>query len=183
MQKQKITIKQIFQDHFQLFWEKNQEKFPEKIREHTYVEVMKMLGCGDVALGFVAYICMKCLEVLKIGFTCKSRFCSKCGKKYVSKWVEKQVSKILDVTHRHCVFTMPEEFRTYFYWNKESLKDLQDMVHEVVTEYANGVNKENRAEYAKKKKRKKGGELWQVGMIGLEETWGLIHMYMHLYRK
>ncbi|MBU3199817.1 transposase zinc-binding domain-containing protein [Clostridium estertheticum] len=48
---------------------------------------------------------------IKIGFTCKSRFCSKCGKKYISEWVKKQVNKILDVLHRHCVFTIPAEYR------------------------------------------------------------------------
>jgi len=172
MKKDKITIKQIFKDHFQLFWENNKESFPEKTREHTYTEVMKMLGCGDVSLGFISYICIVCCEVFKIGFTCKSRFCNKCGKKYVEQWVEKQVNKILDVPHRHCIFTIPKEFRGYFYWNRESLKDLQDMAHEVVAEYANNVKKENRAEYIKKKKRKKGGELWQVGMIGVVHTFG-----------
>jgi hypothetical protein len=172
MKTDKITIKQIFQDNFQVFWKKNQKKFPEKMREHTYIEVMKMIGCGDISSGFVAYICMTCLEIFKIGFTCKSRFCSKCGKKYVSQWVEKQVDKILDVPHRHCVFTMPEEYRGYFYWNKECLKDLQDMSYEVIREYVNGVNSSNREEYNKKKRRKKGEELWQSGMIGVVHMFG-----------
>lgn len=172
MKKGKITIKEIFEDHFQVFWEKKKEKFPENMRDHTYIEVMKMIGCGDISLGFIAYICMVCFEKFKIGFTCKSRFCVKCGKKYVSQWVEKQVDKILDVPHRHCVFTIPEEYRRYFYWHKESLKDLQDMVYEVVREYANGVNSSNRKKYNEKKKRKKGGELWQSGMIGVVHTFG-----------
>ena len=172
MKKSKITLKEIFEDHFQAFWGKNKEKVPENMREHTYVEVMKMIGCGDISLGFVAYICMVCFEKIKIGFTCKSRFCSKCGKKYVSQWVEKQVDKILDVPHRHCVFTIPEEYRNYFYWNRESVKDLQDMAYEVIREYANEVNSSNRERYNKKKKRKKGGELWQSGMIGVLHTFG-----------
>ena len=172
MKKGKITLKEIFEDHFEAFWGKNKEKVPENMREHTYIEVMKMIGCGDISLGFVAYICMVCFEKFKIGFTCKSRFCSKCGKKYVSQWVEKQVDKILDVPHRHCVFTIPEEFRVYFYWNRESVKDLQDMAYEVIREYANEVNSSNREEYNKKKKRKKGGELWQSGMIGVVHTFG-----------
>ena len=56
----------------------NKEKYPEKMREHMNIEVMKMIGYGDISLGFVAYICLKCLEIFKIGFTCNSRFCSKC---------------------------------------------------------------------------------------------------------
>lgn len=172
MRKDKITIKQIFGDHYKEFWKNNKEKYPEKMRENINVEVMKMVGCGDISVGFVAYICLKCLEIFKIGFTCKSRFCSKCGKKYISEWVEKQVSKNLDVPHRHCVFTMPSEYRKYFYWNRENLKDLQDMAYEVINEFANGVNKKNRKEYEKKKRSKKGGVLWQSGMIAVVHTFG-----------
>ena len=56
MKKGKITLKEIFEDHFQAFWGKNKEKVPENMREHTYIEVMKMIGCGDISLGFVAYM-------------------------------------------------------------------------------------------------------------------------------
>jgi len=170
--KKKITVKKIFEDNFEEFWETNKVKYPKKMRDHIFVEVMKMMGCSNTALAFVAYICMKCLEIHKIGFTCKSRFCCKCGKKKVSEWVEKQINKLLDVPHRHCVFTIPEEFRVYFFRNKESLKDLQDMVSEVFQEYANGVNKKNRKEYEKKKRAKKGDLLWKVGMIGVVHTFG-----------
>lgn len=46
------------------------------------------------------------------------------------------------------------------------------MVYQVISEYANGVKKSNREEYNRKKKRKKGGELWQSGMIGVVHTFG-----------
>jgi Putative transposase/Transposase zinc-binding domain len=168
--KKKITIKQIFEDNFKEFWEKNATKYPEDMRKDMLAEVVKMMGCGNIAKGFVAYICMLCLDIHKKGFTCKSRFCVTCGKKYISNWVEAKVNKILDVPHRHCVFTVPEQFRVYFFQNRKGLKDLQDMAHEVITEYANGVNADNRKEYEKKKKRKKGNELWKVGMIGVAHT-------------
>lgn len=172
MKNKKITIKQIFTDHFEGFWEKNNEKYPKEEREHIFEEVTKMINCGNTALGFVAYICMFCFNIIKLGFTCKSKFCVKCGKKYVSEWVEKKVKQILEVPHRHCIFTIPEQFRTYFFQNKKNLKELQDMVNETIIEYANGVNGKNRKEYEKKKKRKKGNELWQIGMIGVVHTFG-----------
>jgi hypothetical protein len=172
MEKDKITIKEIFQDHFEEFWNENATKFPEEEQEHINTEVHKMMDCGNVKKGFVSYICTLCLLIMKIGFTCKSRFCSKCGKKYVSQWVEKQVEKLLDVPHRHCVFTIPEEFRVYFFNNKKALKDLQDMSYEVLQEYANNVTKQNRKEYEKKKRNKKGGELWQVAVISVAHTFG-----------
>ncbi|MBU3178205.1 transposase zinc-binding domain-containing protein [Clostridium estertheticum] len=66
----------------------NKEKYPEKMREHMNIEVMRMLGCGDISLGFVAYICLKYLEVFKIGFTCK-----KCGYFFVATTKNKCFSK------------------------------------------------------------------------------------------
>ncbi|WP_373604778.1 transposase zinc-binding domain-containing protein [Paenibacillus sp. IHB B 3415] len=32
-------------------------------------------------------------------FTCKSRFCHGCGKKYTDEWAEKQQERILNVPH------------------------------------------------------------------------------------
>lgn len=142
------------------------------MRNHINIEVMKMIKCGTGLLGFITYICMKCLEELKVGLTCKSRFCNKCGQKYIKEWVEKQVNRIIGVPHRHCVFTVPEEYRKFFYDNRKYLKDLQDMVHEVIEEYANGVNKNNRKEYEKKKRKKKADLLWKVGLIGVVHTFG-----------
>ncbi|MBC2582909.1 transposase zinc-binding domain-containing protein [Clostridium sp. DJ247] len=131
------------------------------MREHLFKEVLKLINCGEFALGFVAYICMQCLEKINIGFSCKSRFCNRCGKKYISDWVEKQVRRILDVPHRHCIFTIPKGFRKYFYWNRKSLKDLQDMAYQVIEEYINNVNGKNRAAFDKKKRSKKGTVIWQ----------------------
>lgn len=162
----------IFKENFEDFWYENKEKYPKDMRNHIYTEVIKMIQCGTGLIGFVIYKCLKCLEELKIGFTCKSRFCNKCGQKYIKEWVEKQVNRILDVPHRHCVFTVPEEFRRFFFDNRKYLKELQDMVHEVIEEYANGVNKNNRKEYEKNKRRKKGDLLWKVGIIGVVHTFG-----------
>ena len=44
------------------------------------------------------------------------------------------------------------------------------MVHELINEFANGVNRKNREDYNKKKRSKKGGVLWQIGMIGVVHT-------------
>ena len=59
-----------------------------------------------------------------MGFTCKSRFCTSCGKIYVDKWVESMISKLINVRHRHIVFTIPEELRIYFGKDRSKLKLL-----------------------------------------------------------
>ena len=73
MKKCNGVIKKILRDHFEGFWAGNKIKFPEKVREHLYDDVQKMMNCGDFSLGFVAYVCLICLEKLKIGFSCKSQ--------------------------------------------------------------------------------------------------------------
>ena len=168
----KIKIKQIIKDHFEGFWEKNQKKYPKEMRNDIYKEVKKMQGCGNEKDGFRAYICKLCGEIKKIGLTCKSKLCNKCGRKRLEEWSRKQARNLLKVPHRHCVFTIPEEFRGYFFWNRNGLKDLQDMVNETLSEYANGVNKLNREEYMKKKRRKQGGLLWQIGILTVIHTFG-----------
>ena len=46
--------------------------------------------------------------------------------------MDKQVEKILDVSHRHVVFTIPEELRSMIYGYRDLLKDLSDGAARVV---------------------------------------------------
>jgi hypothetical protein len=50
------VVKQIFKDHFKEFWKNKQNKFPGQMREHMFKEVIKMINCGEFALGFVSYV-------------------------------------------------------------------------------------------------------------------------------
>lgn len=168
----KYTLKSIFQDHFDAFWTANASKFPESQQEQILSQVKKMIQCGDPKGGYIKYKCSHCSEEKVIGFTCKSRFCNSCGKRYSDEWSAKQQSKLLDVVHRHCVFTIPEEFRGHFFHNKGDLKDMQNLVWEVVDETVNRVNKKNRESYDKKKARKQKDLLWQTGMISVVHTFG-----------
>jgi hypothetical protein len=42
--KKKITIKEIFEDNFKQFWERNKIRHPEKSRAHIFIQVMKTLA-------------------------------------------------------------------------------------------------------------------------------------------
>ncbi|MCK0473365.1 transposase zinc-binding domain-containing protein [Halalkalibacter sp. APA_J-10(15)] len=70
--------------------------------------VEKAMKCGSKDIGFAKYECLGYEgepRPIFVGFTCKSRFCNKCGKKYTDDWSNKQL--IFDVPHRHMVFTIP----------------------------------------------------------------------------
>jgi len=128
-----IKIKQIFADHWDQFAEVNLHKIPKDMVDSVTESVEKMLRCGEPKYGYVKYVCLDCGKHHKIvGFSCKSRFCNRCGKVYIENWVNKQVERIIDVSHRHTVFTIPAELRGKFYWHRDLLKDLSDGVAEVI---------------------------------------------------
>jgi len=70
--------------------------------------------------------------VKRVGFSCKSRLCSSCGKKYVDERSEKMSSKMLPVKHWHMTFTIPESMRIIFRSNRELLGELPRLVNKVL---------------------------------------------------
>jgi len=67
--------------------------------------------CGTNALGYSQFDCPKCKNSYTVFHTCKSRFCPSCGIKYIKQRLEVLESTILNVKHRHLVFTIPKELR------------------------------------------------------------------------
>jgi hypothetical protein len=63
------------------------------------------------------------LSKKRIPHTCKSRFCSSCGKVATDKWVETSLSQMLDVEYKHLVFTLPKQFRDWFLKNRKPCLD------------------------------------------------------------
>jgi hypothetical protein len=129
-------IKRIFQDHWEGFLSQHKDKIPEEMQPSVIEAVDKMLRCGTKEMGYAIYMCTSCREHPEkiVFFTCKSRFCTSCGKAYVDDWVEKMSTQILDVSHRHLVFTIPEQLRVKIYRNRELLKVLSDTAAKVVME-------------------------------------------------
>ncbi|UTR14298.1 transposase [Salipaludibacillus sp. LMS25] len=154
------VIKKILWDHFAGFWEIQDHRFPKDYQNDIYETVDKAMKCGSRDLGFAKYECLGCQGETKpvfIGFTCKSRFCHKCGKKYTDEWSDKQEEMIFDVPHRHMVFTIPEELRKVFFRDRYKLNELSKEVAEVFKNYF----------YHKSKKRR-----MEVGVITVIHTFG-----------
>jgi len=152
----KITVKEILIDKYDEFKARYWYKVPEIMREHVDNLVSKSISCGNVENGFAQYICEECGDTTKVPFTCKSKFCNKCGRLYTLKWAEKQQRNMLRVGHRHSVFTMPDDLRKFFYKRRELLKELQDGVYDVIKYW-----------YEKDKKVK-----YEVGVIAVIHTFG-----------
>lgn len=117
----KNRLIQIFRDH----WEQFKLFHSELVDEDIEVNVRKMMGCGLFSNGYAEYRC-GCGHIKRVPFSCKSRFCLRCGKVYTDNWINKMKQTIFaKVEHRHIILTVPGSLWKYFH-NKQMLKLLAD---------------------------------------------------------
>ena len=101
----------------------------------------KMLNCGDPSFGGAMYVCTTCHNMKFVSFRCKSRFCPSCGVKYSQERSTRMAFKLLNCTHRHCVFTIDEELRHFFLEDRSLLNCLFRAVQSVILHMFNKINK------------------------------------------
>ena len=112
------TLQSIFTDHYE---EISYTLHPRK----TEIEnIEKMIHCGDSSHGGAMFGCPHCGNLKFSPFRCKSRFCPSCGNKYNQQRSFSMSCKLVSCTHRHCVFTIPEELRIYFLRDRSLLNCL-----------------------------------------------------------
>jgi len=104
--------------------------------EYIKASINKFLLCRDIKAGFIKYTCTECGHYHTIPITCKSRLCPSCGFKYSATWTQKMINDILNIPHRHILFTIPEELRAFFSYDRTLLSKLSpnyftnsDIVH------------------------------------------------------
>jgi len=124
-------------DHWDTFIEINGDKVRKVVKE----DIKRMINCGELSNGYAVYECTECGEAKKVAFRCKSRVCSSCGKVYVDERADKMASKMVKSTHRHMVFTIPEELRIYFQRERKLLSLLPQVSYEVIRLYLYEQNK------------------------------------------
>jgi hypothetical protein len=74
----------------------------------------RLLKCGDPDYGGALYICPCCGEIKYVPYRCHSKLCSTCGAMYSLKRAQAMQSIMIDVTHRHIVFTIDEELLRFY---------------------------------------------------------------------
>lgn len=108
-----------------------QERYPET-PAHIIHEVEKMLKCGSPEGGFATYLCPECRQEIRIPFSCKSKLCSRCGKKHTDIWSQNVAEYLLNTNHRHIVLTVPEMLWEIFINNEERQKHLLNTAAQVI---------------------------------------------------
>ena len=128
-------LQTIFKDHYE------EMLYILHPRQAVIDNVDKMINCGDSAFGGAMYACSKCGNLKFVPFRCKSRFCPTCGVKYCQDRSNAMAFKLIQCTHRHCVFTIDEELRHFFLEDRSLLDCLFLAVRSVVLRMFYQMNK------------------------------------------
>ena len=128
-------LQKIFKEHYE------EMIYLLRPRQSVIENVDRMINCGDPSFGGAMYGCSKCGTLKFVPFRCHSRFCPSCGNKYSIDRTTSMSFKIIDVQHRHCVFTIAEELRPFFLKDRSLLNCLFSAVRSVVLRMFHKDNK------------------------------------------
>ncbi len=96
----------------------------------------KILACGTKHLGFKKYSCPKCQRSKYVAFSCKGRFCSKCGKKQTDLWINKATNLLPKTRWQHITFTMPDSLWPLFWYNRPLFGLISAIAAEIIQKIA-----------------------------------------------
>ena len=128
-------LQSIFKDYYEII------QYTLHPRDVVMENISRMIHCGDSSFGGAMYACTHCGSLKFVPFRCKSRFCPTCGIKYSQERSTKMSFKLIRCTHRHCVFTIDEELRSFFLKDRSLLDCLFQAVRSVVLRMFHNINK------------------------------------------
>ena len=128
-------LQKIFLEHYE------EMRYLLHPRQSVIDNVDKMIHCGDPSYGGAMFGCPSCGELKFVPFRCHSRFCPTCGNKYSIDRTTSMSFKIINVQHRHCVFTIAEELRPFFLQDRSLLNCLFSAVRSVLLRMFHKDNK------------------------------------------
>jgi len=138
--KSKVTFEYILKTDNN--WKQLKSVYGSKLRPIIIEEVEKMLSCCTTKGGFATFKCLYCGETKIIPFSCKSKICTRCGKKYADVWSNELNTKLLNCVHRHFVLTIPDLLWPYFVDNFQLQKLLMDTAGKTIKRVLYQQNKE-----------------------------------------
>ena len=127
-------LKRIFFDTHQ-HWDRFKAKFGTRIRPIVVKEVEEFRGCGNPENGFKLFVCEVCHDVRRVPYRCKGRFCTTCSIGKSEEWSRLLAEDVLQVNHRHVIFTIDEGLRDVFLLHCHLLKDFMDEAARIIMEF------------------------------------------------
>ena len=142
-------------------------------REGLISAVERMMECGNPEHGFAYYECPKCGRYELVTFTCKSRFCPKCGKKAREISTHHITRKLINVPHRQLVFSVPFDLRPFFRMHHD---DMLNTLFSSVAQTMDSLLK-HKAPKATRREKRKLGYIMFLHTYGRDLKW---HPHIHL---
>jgi len=103
---------------FDSWWDEYCKHPKHFIQPEQYKAVQDIRSCRTAALGIDIYTCPQCGETTEVYHNCKNRFCPTCSWNDTVKWAEKVKGNMLNIPHRHVVFTIPHQLNFLILRNK-----------------------------------------------------------------
>ena len=129
------VLQQIFTDYYE------EIEYTLHPRKTEMENIDKMIHCGDPSFGGAMYGCPHCGNLKFVPFRCHRRFCPTCGNKYAMERTTSMSFKLVNVTHRHCVFTIDKSLREFFLKDRSLLDCLFHSANSVITRMFYKMNK------------------------------------------
>ena len=129
-------------DIFMRYWPEFKERHADRLQRPGLIEsIDKFVGCHDFENGYLYFECPNCNEFYMMGFSCHSRICPSCGKKYRDRRTIKVSEKCLEIPRRQFVFTVPFQLRNYFRLYRKPLlnalfKSVEDAFNALLKNHA-----------------------------------------------
>ncbi|MCU4166735.1 IS91 family transposase [Carboxylicivirga caseinilyticus] len=120
MKQQQFKLSQLFDLH----WDNYKENPKHFILPEQYKAVAAIRACRTEKLGVDHYVCQSCGEISYVYHSCKNRFCPSCSWKDTIDWADKMKNQMLDIPHRHVVFTLPHHLNNLIKANKNVLLNI-----------------------------------------------------------
>ena len=130
----KNILRQIFFDK-QSHWDHFIEKHGDRTRAIVVKEVEKFRNCGNPKNGFKLLVCEGCHDIKVVPYRCKGRFCTTCSSGETEEWSRMMADDVLQVNHRHVVFTIDEGLRVIFQKHRQLLKPLMDEAVRIIQDW------------------------------------------------
>lgn len=162
-------IAKILEDNWDDFYRANKD-LVDTYRQNAPIEIEKLINCHNKNLGCSVYQCPDCGDFIFVGNTCKSRSCTSCGYKYKLERVESILDTAYNCKHRQIVFTIPKEFRKYFFYPLNRIDILYEAVNLTIYSILNTSYKKKNSK--RKKKAYKSLQKFLPGFFAFLHTFG-----------
>jgi hypothetical protein len=102
------NLKAFFKHYFNFF-----SHYSKSFLHFIKTTLLATKNCREFSFAKATFSCPTCSHYIYRPITCKSKFCSSCGKIYAEKWAHKLASQLIDKKHKHLLFTLPKQIWDY----------------------------------------------------------------------